>query len=43
VFAFDYGDGKPPGSSIFDKQNVIGRNGSIVSGIGFGSSMGRKE
>ncbi len=35
VFAVDYGEGKPPGSSIFDIQKVSGREGSIVSGLGF--------
>ncbi|HEV8515612.1 MAG TPA: BamA/TamA family outer membrane protein [Cyclobacteriaceae bacterium] len=34
VFTFDYGQGKPPGTSIFDTQNVNGRYGSFVSGIG---------
>ncbi len=35
VFSFDYGAGKPAGTSIFDQQNVPGRNGSFVSGLGF--------
>ena len=34
VFTFEYGTGKPPGTSIFDTQNVTGRYGSLVSGIG---------
>jgi len=34
VFFFDYGNGKPAGESIFDQENVAGRNGSIVSGLG---------
>jgi hypothetical protein len=34
VFTFEYGSGKPPGTSIFDTQNVNGRYGSLVSGIG---------
>lgn len=34
VFSFDYGEGKPSGTSIFDTQNVNGRYGSLVSGIG---------
>ncbi len=34
VFSFEYGSGKPPGTSIFDTQNVNGRYGSLVSGIG---------
>jgi len=34
VFTFEYGAGKPPGTSIFDTQNVTGRYGSLVSGIG---------
>lgn len=35
VFTFEYGRGKAPGTSIFDTQNVNGRYGSLVSGIGF--------
>jgi hypothetical protein len=35
VFTFDYGEGKPPGTSIFDTENVTGRYGSLVSGMGF--------
>jgi len=34
VFTFEYGSGKPPGTSIFDTQNVSGRYGSLVSGLG---------
>jgi outer membrane protein assembly factor BamA len=34
VFSFEYGKGRPPGSSIFDVQQVSGRKGSLVSGIG---------
>lgn len=34
VFTFEYGSGKPPGTSIFDTQNVNGRYGSLVSGLG---------
>lgn len=34
VFTFEYGQGKPPGTSIFDTQNVEGRYGSFVSGVG---------
>jgi outer membrane protein assembly factor BamA len=37
VFSFDYGKNLPPGQarSLFDQQNVNGRNGSFVSGLGF--------
>ncbi len=34
VFTFEYGSGKPAGTSIFDTQNVAGRYGSLVSGVG---------
>ncbi len=34
VFTFEYGEGKPVGTSIFDLQNVAGRKGSVVSGVG---------
>lgn len=34
VFNVEYGSGKPAGGSIFDQQNILGREGSIVSGIG---------
>jgi outer membrane protein assembly factor BamA len=35
VFKFDYGKGLPAGSSsLFDKQNVNGRLGSFVAGLG---------
>ncbi len=34
VFTFEYGSGRPPGTSIFDTQNVNGRYGSLVSGLG---------
>ncbi|GHN01334.1 membrane protein [Cytophagales bacterium WSM2-2] len=35
VFTFDYGKGLPQGTqSIFDQQNVTGRKGSFVSGVG---------
>jgi len=34
VFTFEYGQGMPPGTSIFDTQNVTGRYGSLVSGVG---------
>lgn len=35
VFSFDYGEGKPAGTSLFDVQNVNGRHGSFISGLGF--------
>jgi hypothetical protein len=35
VFSFDYGKNSPPGQSLFDVQNVNGRKGSFVSGLGF--------
>ena len=35
VFSFEYGAGKAPGTSIFDTQQVPGRAGSLVSGVGF--------
>lgn len=34
VFRVDYGEGKAPGTSLFDVQQIAGRQGSIVSGIG---------
>lgn len=34
VFKFEYGEGKPPGGSLFDIENVNGRHGSIVAGLG---------
>lgn len=34
VFLFEYGEGKPSGTSIFDQQDIQGRYGSIVSGLG---------
>jgi hypothetical protein len=34
VFSFQYGIGKASGTSIFDTQNVSGRRGSLVSGLG---------
>ncbi len=34
VFSFEYGAGKPAGTSVFDVQNVNGRKGSFVSGLG---------
>jgi len=34
VFTFEYGSGKPPGTSIFDTQDVTGRYGSFISGLG---------
>jgi len=35
VFSFDYGKGLSSGQSLFDQQNVTGRNGSFISGLGF--------
>jgi len=35
VFSFDYGKDVPQGQSLFDVQNVNGRQGSFVSGLGF--------
>jgi hypothetical protein len=34
VFSFDYGKDVPSGQSLFDAQNVNGRTGSFVSGLG---------
>jgi outer membrane protein assembly factor BamA len=34
VFSFEYGKNLPAGQSLFDQQNVSGRNGSFVSGLG---------
>ncbi len=34
VLSFEYGVGKPAGTSIFDVQNIKGRHGSFVSGFG---------
>lgn len=34
VFSFDYGKGLPAGQSLFDQQNVNGRRGSFISGLG---------
>jgi Omp85 superfamily domain len=34
VFAFRYGQDKPAGQSVFDRQNVSGRYGSFTSGAG---------
>jgi len=34
VFSFDYGKGLPAGQSLFDQQNVSGRGGSFISGLG---------
>ncbi|MBI1767538.1 MAG: BamA/TamA family outer membrane protein [Bacteroidetes bacterium] len=34
VFSFEYGKGLPSGQSLFDQQNVNGRSGSFISGLG---------
>lgn len=43
VFSFDYGAGLPPGTSKFDVQNVPGRKGSYVAGLGVVASWDNRD
>ncbi|MBS1559164.1 MAG: BamA/TamA family outer membrane protein [Bacteroidetes bacterium] len=43
VFSFEYGSGMPPGTSKFDLQNVPGRKGSYIAGLGAVASWDSRD